>query len=178
MSVLLTELEKWTFAALQRHADVIPSRWQRWLAMYFPDARIRKLFWQKTFVELGEGSYASLGMVVLDDRTAEECLLSIGDRVSIGANVVFVAYSLPNNSPAMQAHPYIAEKLIRREKIVVEDDAWIGAQVTIFPGVRIGGGAIVGAGSVVLHDVPASTIVAGVPARVIRELEALVKEEK
>lgn len=45
---------------------------------------------------------------------------------------------------------------------------WLGASVTVVPGVTIGDGAIVGAGAVVTHDVPANTIVAGVPAKPIR----------
>lgn len=54
--------------------------------------------------------------------------------------------------------------------IVIEDDVWIGAKATILKGVRIGRGAIVGANSVVNEDVAPFTLVAGNPARVIREL--------
>ena len=54
---------------------------------------------------------------------------------------------------------------------VIEDNVWIGINSTILPGVRIGYGAIVGAGSVVTKDVPAMTIVAGNPARIIKEIE-------
>lgn len=55
------------------------------------------------------------------------------------------------------------------QDIVIEDDVWIGARVTLIKGVRIGRGAVVAAGAVVTHDVPRYTIVGGVPARPIRK---------
>lgn len=55
--------------------------------------------------------------------------------------------------------------------IVIEDKVWIGINTTILPGVKIGYGAIIGAGSVVTRDVPAMSIVAGNPARIIKQIE-------
>ncbi len=52
--------------------------------------------------------------------------------------------------------------------VVIEDDVWIGANVTIMPGVRVGTGSVLAAGSVVVHDVPPYSIVGGVPAKVLR----------
>lgn len=54
--------------------------------------------------------------------------------------------------------------------IVVEDDVWIGPAAVITQGVTIGAGAVVAAGAVVTRDVPAGTVVAGVPARVIKQI--------
>ncbi|MES0488495.1 MAG: acyltransferase [Leptospirales bacterium] len=60
---------------------------------------------------------------------------------------------------------------LNEKAICIQDDAWIGAKSIILKGVTIGEGAIVGAGSVVTKDVPAWTIVAGNPAKVIRKLK-------
>lgn len=57
--------------------------------------------------------------------------------------------------------------------IVIEDDVWIGMNVIILKGVKIGKGAIIGAGSVVTKDVPAWTVVAGNPAVVVRQLKVI-----
>ena len=55
--------------------------------------------------------------------------------------------------------------------VVIEDKVWIGINATILPGVRVGYGAIIGANSVVTKDVPPMTVVAGNPARIIKELK-------
>jgi acetyltransferase-like isoleucine patch superfamily enzyme len=166
----LDKVERWLTSFLLQNADRLPPRWRRWLASYYPDAEVRRLCWQQTHVEMGEGTFANIGMVVVDDYTSGECLLSFGERVSIAPNVVFAPYSLPNNSPAMLADPEVGGRLMKRLKIMVEDDVWIGAHATILAGVRIGAGAVIGAGTVVVKDVPPRTIVAGVPGRVVREL--------
>lgn len=163
---------------LKKYANAIPKRWHRWLAMYYPDAHIRKLFWQKTCVEMGEGTFGSVGMVVSDDYTSGECLISLGKRISMGPGVMFNPCSAPNNSMLMQKHSYVKQHLIQRAKIVVDDDVWIGAGVIILPGVSVGRGAIIGAGAVVIKDVPPFSIIAGVPARIIRTVECETMQDE
>jgi acetyltransferase-like isoleucine patch superfamily enzyme len=57
---------------------------------------------------------------------------------------------------------------VSKGPIVVEDGVWLGVGTKILAGVRIGRGAVIGAGSIVTHDVPAGAIAIGVPARVVR----------
>ena len=56
------------------------------------------------------------------------------------------------------------------EPVLIRKNVWIGANATILPGVTVGENAVIGAGSVVTNDVPANTVVAGNPAKVIRQL--------
>jgi len=65
----------------------------------------------------------------------------------------------------------ILEQGLRAFGITIEDDAWIGAGAIILDGVRIGRGAVVGAGAVVTRDVAPHTVVAGVPARLVRRIQ-------
>ena len=89
--------------------------------------------------------------------------ITIGNDVFIGPKVNLITINHdpnPENRSATYGRP-----------IVIEDKAWIGINSTILPGVRIGYGAIVGAGSVVTKDVPPMTIVAGNPAKFIKKIE-------
>lgn len=54
--------------------------------------------------------------------------------------------------------------------IIIEDDVWIGADVTILPGVRIGKGSVIGAKSVVTKDIPSNVIAAGNPCQILRAI--------
>ena len=61
------------------------------------------------------------------------------------------------------------DKVVESKQIIIENDVFIGANVTVLDGVKIGNGAIIGAGAVVTKDVPAHALVGGVPARVLKE---------
>ena len=60
--------------------------------------------------------------------------------------------------------------IYRKCPVVIEDNVWIGEKASIMPGVHIGKGAIIAANSVVTHDVPAYAVVAGVPAKIVKQL--------
>jgi len=95
----------------------------------------------------------------------------IGDRVYTSPMVQLLAV---NHIFDDSSRPFV-EQGITAQGITVEDDVWIGAGAIVTDGVRIGTGSVVAAGAVVTRDVPAHTVVAGSPARVVREVGAHVQ---
>ena len=93
--------------------------------------------------------------------------VKIGNRVFIGMGVIFTNDKCPK-----------VKGVWKPKRIIVEDDVSIGAGAIILPNVRIGRGAIIGAGAVVTKDVPPNTVVAGVPARLIRTVRFKRFEEE
>lgn len=65
-------------------------------------------------------------------------------------------------------HPFVDSKLRDNRPVIIGNDVWIGANVSILPGVKIGDGAILAAGAVITKDVPAYAVAGGVPAKVIK----------
>lgn len=94
--------------------------------------------------------------------------VTIGDRVYTSPFTQIVAVNHVFDDPT---RPFI-EQGITAQGIVIEDDVWIGSGAIITDGVHIGKGAVIAAGAVVTRDVPPHTVVAGVPARVIKEIGA------
>ncbi len=90
--------------------------------------------------------------------------VDIGDNVLVGGMTAIIGYSHQFDDPSIP----ISEQPIAARGIRIGNDVWIGAHATVLDGVTVGEGAIVGAGSVVTHDVPSNTVVAGVPARALR----------
>lgn len=166
----LFEIEKKTYNFLiSAMPKMIPKSFQKWLATYYPDARIRKKYLQCLGVEMGEGSYANLGFMVIPNNSSKK-MLFIGKNVSIAPNVVCICESNANNGKEINTYSYVKDVLTKAEEIHIEDEAWIGANVTILPGVTIGRSSIIGAGSVVTKNVEPYSIYAGVPARKIRDI--------
>lgn len=93
--------------------------------------------------------------------------VTIGDRVYTSPMTQIIAVNHVFDDPQ---RPFI-DQGITAQGIVIEDDVWLGANVVVTDGVRVGRGSVVAAGAVVTRDVPAHTVVAGVPARVIRSID-------
>ena len=137
----------------------ILKRWAR--NTFFPGWRVILL--RACGFTIGREVYIADDLLIVEELT-DRGNITIGDRVSIAPRVTLVTSSHPNHSRIRGFAP------VSQGTIVIEDDAWLGAGCVVLPGVRIGRGAIVGANSVVAADVPSLHIVAGQPARTVREL--------
>jgi maltose O-acetyltransferase len=111
----------------------------------------------QTFI--GARSFANWGLVSLDVAT-----VTIGDDVQIGPNVQLLTATHPVEPGPRR------DKWEAAEPIVVGDNAWLGGGVIVCPGVTIGADTVVGAGSVVVRDLPPGVLAVGAPARVVRAL--------
>ncbi len=110
-------------------------------------------------VHIGDDFFGNVNLTFVDDVE-----IRIGDGVMIAPAVTLTTTGHP-------VHPALREDFRRfSEPIVIEDKVWIGSNSVVLPGVRIGYGAVIGAGSVVTHDVPPMTVAVGVPCRVQREI--------
>lgn len=120
-------------------------------------------------ISIGDRFVGNFGLTILD-----EAAVTIGDRVFIGPDVGLytVAHALLPDQRA--------EGVMRARPIVIGNDVWIGGHSVLLPGVRIGDGAVIGAGSVVTHDIPPRTLAFGNPCRPqrpITEVDRIPAEE-
>ncbi|KAL8704893.1 MAG: hypothetical protein Q9201_001961 [Fulgogasparrea decipioides] len=103
-------------------------------------------------------------LIGADCRISDTCSVTIGDRCIFSPNVKLVCATYPIDPRRRQGSS--GQALGRN--IVIEEDCWIGSNVTILAGVRVGKSSTVGAGSLLHQDVPRFTVVAGNPAKVSR----------
>lgn len=114
-------------------------------------------------ISIGKGSYINVNCNFIDDGE-----IVIGEKVMFGPAVTIATVGHPIN-PGLREYMYTAP-------VRIESNVWIGGNVTICPGVTIGENSVIGAGSVVVHDIPANCIAAGNPCKVIREINEHDKE--
>lgn len=111
-------------------------------------------------IEIGENFYANHNLIILD-----------GNKVKFGDNV-FIA---PNCGFYTAGHPLDAKRrnegLEYAKPIEVGNNVWIGGNVVVLPGVKIGDNVVIGAGSIVTKNIPSNVVAVGNPCKVIKEIE-------
>lgn len=117
---------------------------------------------------LGKNFFGNFNLTIQDDST-----VTIGDNCCFGPNVTIVTPGYPLIAAERQAI-LTAEgekkRLCYAKPVRIGNCCWFGANVTVCPGVTIGNNCVIGAGSVVTHDIPDNSLAAGVPCRVLREI--------
>lgn len=146
---MLKLADEWLFQFLLKKADDMPLRFIKLIAYYYTDARVRKVYWQRLGVFMGEGTFANLGFRVVQDKHVIS--VKIGSHVSIAPNVTLVCAESANNGCEINQISYVREHLTRNGTIVIEDEVWIGANVTILSGIRVGKCAVIGAGVIIVE---------------------------
>lgn len=121
-------------------------------------------------VHVGRYTYGVLNVL----NYSEDKHLYIGDFCSIAGNVTFIVCA-DHNVNTISTYPFkvmclktASREAVSKGDIVIDDDVWVGQNVTILSGVHIGQGAIIAAGAVVTKDVPPYAIVGGNPAKIIK----------
>lgn len=110
-------------------------------------------------IELGDYSEIGLNAYMTSD-------IKIGRHVLMGPNVTILSLNHAFEDPDEPIH---LQGTTGRRPVVIEDDVWIGTYSILLPGVLIGKGSVIGAGSVVTRSLPPYSVAAGNPARVIRQ---------
>ena len=125
---------------------------------YFPEIKIGDNFSASNYVHIG-----AIGKI------------TIGNNVLIGSKVIIMDHSHGSYSGDFQSSPDsppVFRRLGKKEKAInICDNVWLCDGVTVLPGVEIGSGSIISANSVVSNDVPAFTVVAGIPAKIIKRYD-------
>ena len=131
--------------------------------------RIHEYAWIQATSRLNEpGEGLEIGE---DTYIGPHCYLGAGGGIKIGKNVLFGGYvqCLAENHRFQDVTRPIGEQGVSRRGIEIGDDVWIGNQAIILDGVHIGAGSVIGAGSIVTHDIPPKSVAAGNPAKVLHE---------
>lgn len=116
-------------------------------------------------IELGDDVFIGRGAIF----AASNSNIRIGSKVMFGPNVTIMAGD--HNTSVIGKYMFdVKEKHDENDKpVIIEDDVWVGTGAIILKGVTVGTGSIIAAGALVIKDVPSYTIVAGVPAKVIKK---------
>ena len=129
-----------------------------------PSNKCRIFFFRLAGYKIGGDVYIGEDLII-SDKLKDKNNLEIGNRVAISPRVTIVTHSNPNNSRLSRVMPD------KEGKVTICKDVWLGTGCVILPGITVGECAIVAAGAVVTKNVEPKTIVGGVPAKKISEID-------
>jgi maltose O-acetyltransferase len=110
-------------------------------------------------LEICEGAYINYG-----------CSIAARHLVRIGPNCRIGTYAMITDNDFHRLEPELRDEIPESAPVILEENVWLGGRVIVLPGVTIGAGSAIGAGSVVTRDIPPHSLAVGVPARVIKDL--------
>ena len=116
---------------------------------------------KKGTLRIGNGTGISSSVIVAEES------VTLGERVLVGVNCVICDTDFHSVFPAVRQDK-VSHKTAA---VVIEDDVWLGMNVTVLKGVTIGHGSVIAAGSIVTKDIPPNCIAGGNPAKWIRNIE-------
>ncbi|SMS13476.1 sugar O-acetyltransferase [Levilactobacillus zymae] len=122
------------------------------------------------YTTIGDDFYGNTNFTVLDS-----CPVTIGNNVMCGHNVTLVTpmHPLRYQDRNLRTRPDGSKYDLEYAKpITIGNNCWLASNVTVIGGVTIGDGCVIGAGSVVIHDIPANSLAVGNPCRVLRPITA------
>jgi acetyltransferase-like isoleucine patch superfamily enzyme len=117
---------------------------------------------------IGKNFFGNFNLTIQDDAKVQ-----IGDHCSFGPNVTIVTPvhpMLPHERRGIMDKDGNMKHMCYAKPVKIGNDCWFGANVVVCPGVTIGDNCVIGAGSVVVRDIPPNSLAAGNPCRVIREI--------
>ncbi len=137
------------------------------IAHICPSKSVRSTLYRACGLNIGNDVY--IGDNVLFDRAFPQ-MITIKDHAAVGDRCIITAHAhIPTETPLKKIYPRTIKP------VVIEEGAWIMPNVTIICGVTIGKEAVVATGAIVTKDVPPHTLVAGVPAQVVKDLKPIIE---
>jgi acetyltransferase-like isoleucine patch superfamily enzyme len=160
-----------TVAMLPYRLAIVPQLRSPWLRLLGARIGPRAILHDVRFFNLYRRGLPGL-QIGEECFLGDECLLDLAESITLERRTTLAerVLILTHTNVGYRDHPLQTHFPASASPVVVETGCFVGANATLLPGVRIGRGSFVAAGSVVTRDVPPGTLVAGVPARAIRRL--------
>lgn len=175
---------------LKRAADGLKSRWRN---LYYRTlgVKITGYVWMRAIeisrnwpdIVLEDGVALDKGVVLLCSGPPQADKLIIRSGTYVNRYTIFDAHQhlevgrdcmigphcyITDADHGTEAGKSVKEQSMKKAPVIIEDEVWLGTNVIVLPGVRIGKGAVVGAGSIVTRDLPSNSVAIGRPAKVLR----------